>query len=375
MPLNFLARYLMMKNVKRLCTMRQDEMTSKERLEALLEGRSIDRVPLTNFSMREFSALNVGYTIADAYTDPEKSVYAQACTMEQYGFQIEPNLSYASYGAWEFGGEVKMPSGEWEQAPYIKRYPVKTEGDAENLSLPDVTRAGLLPIMMEFSRVAEKMGLPILFFINAPFSTAGNICGIETLARWLYKRPQLVNHLLQLATDHGVAAAKYWVDTFGVDRVFVRTAAAEESNQIISPRHFEEFVLPYQKQLHERILSLGIKRFFNCHICGDQNLNLPFWAQIPMGELGLVSFDHDTDLEACIKYFGETCIIAGNLNTSLLQTGTPQQVYEAARSCIERGKEAPCGFMLSPGCGLPPNTPPYNVYMMRKAIDDFGWYH
>jgi uroporphyrinogen decarboxylase len=103
-------------------------------------------------------------------------------------------------------------------------------------------------------------------------------------------------------------------------------------------------------------------------------MNLPYWAQVPMGELSLISFDHDTDLEAGIKYFGDTCIIAGNLNTSILQTGTPQEVYEETRQIIEIGKKAPRGFMLSAGCGLPPNTPPYNVFMMRKAIDDFGWF-
>ncbi len=266
-----------------------------------------------------------------------------------------------------------MPSGEWEQAPYIKRYPITTEKEVGDLSLPDITSAGIIPIMMEFSKVAEKNGLPILPFISPPFSTAGNLCGLEKMARWMYKAPQVIDNLLQKATDHAVEVVEYWIKTFGADNVSVREAAAFEANQIISPGHFERFVLPYEKQLHERILSLGIKRFFNCHICGDQRMNLPYWAQVPMGELSLISFDHDTDLEAGIKYFGETCIIAGNLNTSILQTGTPQEVYEETRQIIEIGKKAPRGFMLSAGCGLPPNTPPYNVYMMRKAIDDFGW--
>jgi uroporphyrinogen-III decarboxylase len=30
--------------------------------------------------------------------------------------------------------------------------------------------------------------------------------------------------------------------------------------------------------------------------------------------------------------------------------------------------------MLMPGCEIPPNAPPHNVYVMRKAIDDFGRY-
>ena len=57
-----------------------------------------------------------------------------------------------------------------------------------------------------------------------------------------------------------------------------------------------------------------------------------------------------------------------------LKAGKPEDVYEHARKCIETGRKAKRGFMLSPGCGLPPGTPPDNIYMMRKAIDDFGWY-
>jgi uroporphyrinogen decarboxylase len=32
------------------------------------------------------------------------------------------------------------------------------------------------------------------------------------------------------------------------------------------------------------------------------------------------------------------------------------------------------GFILAPGCGLPPKSPPYNVWMMTEAVNDFGWY-
>src|SRR4030042_1771005 len=43
--------------------MRQDKMTNKERIEALLGGKPVDRVPLYPFIMG-FSARNVGYHIA-----------------------------------------------------------------------------------------------------------------------------------------------------------------------------------------------------------------------------------------------------------------------------------------------------------------------
>lgn len=92
-------------------------MSSAERMEALLQGKLIDRVPFLLYNSLGFCAKNVGYTIADMYTDQQKSFDAQVYTMEQYGCQIAPSLGYASYGAWEFGGEVKLPGSEGRTSP------------------------------------------------------------------------------------------------------------------------------------------------------------------------------------------------------------------------------------------------------------------
>jgi uroporphyrinogen decarboxylase len=146
------------------------------------------------------------------------------------------------------------------------------------------------------------------------------------------------------------------------------------SNQVISPKYFETFLLPYQKELHEKILGMGIKHIF-CHICGDQNLNLPYWTQVPMGNPGIVSFGHEVDLTTAVKYFGDTCIVAGNVEPAVIHAGTHEQVYRLAREAIEKAKDAPRGFILMPGCGISPLTPPYNVFMLKKATNDLGWYH
>jgi uroporphyrinogen-III decarboxylase len=49
-------------------------------------------------------------------------------------------------------------------------------------------------------------------------------------------------------------------------------------------------------------------------------------------------------------------------------------VYQLSKRAIEKGKKAPRGYMLMSGCEIPPMSPPYNVYMMTKAVNDFGWY-
>jgi len=320
-----------------------------------------------------FCARNVGYPIATIYDNPEKSFWAQLWTLEMYGYDGYPQYGYASYGTWEFGGEIKFPTSEWEQAPSCKRFPVGTEEDVDRLELPDVRTAGSIPLAMEFSKLQERFGLPITIIVGGVFTIAGNICEVDKLCRWIIKQPKVAHQVLRLATDHLLDIAQYWVDSFGAGRIIVSIWEPLATNQIISPGQFEEFVLPYEKEFHEKVLATGVKHIF-CHICGNHNLNLPYWAQVPMGEPGIVSFGHEVDLTTAIKYFGDTCIIAGNVEPQIIQIGTPQQVYELCQQCISKGKDAPRGYILMPGCELPPMAPPYNLYMMVKAVKDLGWY-
>jgi len=352
---------------------RQDEMTSAERLGALIDGKPIDRVPITNFGMREFSALNVGYTIADSYCDPEKSVYAQVRTMEQYGFQLEPNLAYASYGAWEFGGEIRMPESEWEAAPVVTRYPVMTPEDVERLEIPEVETAGAFPIMIEFARIQQQFDMPVTVRCFVPFASAGNICGVENLCRWMIKMPDVVYALLGKCLAFHKKAVDYFVKVFAGSPLKGGSGGAIASNQVISPGQFEKFALPYYIESHQYMLDSGVKGIF-CHICGEQNLNLPYWKQVPFGDPGTLSFGHEVDLRKAIETFGDRHIIAGNVEPRVIQEGTWQEVYELSRQCIEKAKHAPSGYILMSGCDVPIQAPPFNVYAMKRAVMDFGFY-
>jgi uroporphyrinogen decarboxylase len=354
--------------------LRPDQMTFSERMQALIKGRPTDRVPFILFASLGFCARNTGYPLFELYNNPEKCLNAQLWTMEQYGFQINPVMGYASYGSWEFGGDVKLPQGEWEQAPKVLRFPVQTEDDVWKLQLPDIPTAGMLPQIMAFSLLLEKQGLPIPVHCGSPFTRAANICGIENLMRWMLRKPDLVHRILRLSTEHLIQMVEHWLRTFGAEKISLREGMPVESNQLISPKQLETFALPYEIELHQRIFGLGLKRFDLIHLCGEQNLNLPSWAKVPMGERSLISFGHEVDIDVAIQSLGKDCIIGGNINTSLLQAGRPEEVYEACHRAIEKGKLAPQGFALMPGCDIPSMAPSYNIFSMRKAVNDFGWY-
>ncbi|HID30239.1 MAG TPA: hypothetical protein EYP19_09560 [Desulfobacterales bacterium] len=352
---------------------KQDKMTPLERIGALFSRRTPDRVPLGAMSTG-FNTRNAGYSVADAYNDPEKSFNSMIWTSEQYGWDPVPQYSgHTVLGAWDFGGRVRFPRGEYEGALVVESYPVVSEKDIETLKIPDPEKAGRIPQARRFSELQMEHGLPVYFFSRSPFSMAANICGLERFCRWLIKKPELCEQLMDIALKHILNVLEYWVELFGASRIFAWMSSPSESNQVISPAHMEKFALPYHFKYHEKLESLGIEHF-GLHICGDQNHNLPFFADSPPWKHpSVLSFGHEVDIAKAGKLFPED-IIFGNIEPALIQTSTPQRIYALCVETIEKGKRLPGGFILGPGCGLPPTAPPANVYAMTKAVNEHGWY-
>ena len=353
-------------------------MKERERFEALLRREKPDRVPIWPFgSAGGLSAIHCGKSIAEEYTNPETALTVARKTSQDFGWLFIPFYGYASYGAWEFGGEIKWPSSEFNQAPSITRYPVVTEEDVWKLEKPDIPKAGIIPLQAEFNKLSAKEHLDdepfkVMAFIGGPFTAAANTCSVEKMARWLIKKPEVAHHLMQLVTEHLIELTAYWHSLYGTEGVLIFTAEATAANNIISPKQFEQFVLPYLKELHQRILAMGYRHIL-CHICGEHNGNMPYWAQVPMGYPGIVSIGHEVNLSKAAGYFPND-IILGNLEPPIVLAQTEEDVYRATKVVLEEGMQIAGGYIFSTGCGIPPMSPAANVRAMTKAVNDFGWY-
>jgi uroporphyrinogen decarboxylase len=64
----------------------------------------------------------------------------------------------------------------------------------------------------------------------------------------------------------------------------------------------------------------------------------------------------------------------GNIEPAVIQSGSPEEVYNLTKKVIEKGKKCSGGFILAPGCAMPPRSPEENVRAMMQAVSDFGWY-
>ena len=144
---------------------RKSTMTDKERVKALLRREKPDRVPIWPFAAGGFACVHTRTSIADAYNNPDRSMAAQRKTAEDFGWIYAPIILYAAFGAWEFGGDIKWPSGDFAQAPMVTRRPVESLDDVWKLESPkDVSKAGIIPLMTEILTKGSKENLD-----NQPF--------------------------------------------------------------------------------------------------------------------------------------------------------------------------------------------------------------
>jgi len=345
------------------------EMTQNERIEALLERKPIDCVPFVHKGY-SFCATNVGIPKADIFEFPEKSYLAQKWTMEQYHAEQAPFYTFVAYGSWEFGGEIEWPEDRWASGPSVAKRPVQTLEDLKKLKLPNVKTAGCLPRMMEFAKLQEKYQTQIGFIYGSPFTFCANLCGVDKFLEWAASEPDDVHHVMRLMTDHLKQVADWFIETFGAEKVLPRMASPTDG--LISPRMYERLVLPYRMELHQYVLEKGVKHIYD-HICGAQNKNLPLLAQLPWGNPGILSVGHEVDLLKVAEIFPYE-IICGNVEPAIIIKGNPVEVYDACRNNVELGKQIKSGFIFMGGCDIPATVPPYHIYLMSKAAEEFGKY-
>ncbi|MBI4181198.1 MAG: hypothetical protein HY528_04630 [Chloroflexi bacterium] len=360
---------------------RKATMTNKERIEALLRREKPDRVPFQPGG-RSFAVLYSGGSIPKLFSGAYTSdwVYqAEKKASREFDWVFTPAAVLpGGRGGYNgtFGGEIKLPTSQYSQAVFVVRYPATTPEEVMALKVPDV-RAQYTPEVVDFYkrvRQDEDDNKPFHMSVGAVsvINMAGGIAGAEKLCKWMLQKPEIAHRVLRLAADYQIATAQFCKDTFGVERAIVTGANAFASNQLISPKHFEQFCLPYLKEVHQKVLAMGFKHI-STHPCGEQNLNLPYWQQIPLGDPGIFRVGNEIDLETAARYFPND-IIGGNLDTTIIQEGTPEEVYQAARKVIEQGKSLANGFSLSPACELPPLAPVENMRAITRALNDFGWY-
>ncbi len=178
----------------------------------------------------------------------------------------------------------------------------------------------------------------------------------------MVRNQELVDRILEVTTETAIRFAKAEVEA-GSDAIVMGEAMA--SPNMLSPKQFERFVLPNIQKI-----TTEVNIPFLLHICGDATLIIDLMVSTGTRFLEI---DTPVELSKIRKKFENKVGIRGNVSTTLLLTGSAEEVENSSRVCISEAAKGG-GFILGSGCELPKNTPQENLKIMVIAAKKYGRY-
>jgi len=243
------------------------------------------------------------------------------------------------------------------EIPAVQNY----ENDLSRLKLFDPHQNQRLSLILEGMRRLKnrfKHQVPVIGYIQAPFRHVSMLRGSENAMRDLYKAPESLRKLCDIALSSLIVYAVAIIST-GVDILFISDPSS--SGDAISKKHWEEWGKPLTSRLVNLVKPTGIKIIM--HVCGDNSDRLESFAETGVNCLSL---DEGVDFEAARNLLGPRYCLMGNVSTSLLAMGSPEDVKEATREVIDKaGRDG--GLLVSGGCILPAICPPENIQAMVET--------
>lgn len=220
--------------------------------------------------------------------------------------------------------------------PWVDRdAPVKEYEDLDRIGRrPDFKRAGLMPLAIRFHDEIRQMvdGYPVRVqfhdWIPGLLASMIYLRGYDALMVDMLEEPDFVHRMVRLVTD----VRKQWeLDRASyLDRPVPRAMYYDDDVNIpqLSPGLFTEFLLPYEKEVHD--FQGGLSYW---HSCGNITPFLPSIRE--MERIDLLNVSAWTDVRRAAALFGDTALeVCVHAVDDVLQA-SPEQMEARVRGLVE----------------------------------------
>ena len=305
-----------------------------------------------------FAADQLGVPYGEYATDFEKMVEAQILTAQRFGFDHVSVISDPACEASNCGAKVQFFD---DQPPAIDETEplLADKSTLASLAVPKPDTGRMLNRVKGVELFRRKVGgeLFIEGWIEGPCAEAADLRGINHLMIDFFDDPSFVRDLFEFNIEMAAGFARAQVDA-GVDIVGLGDAAAS----LVGPQIYEEFVLPYERRLIEKLHAMGTR--VRLHICGNIGPILPYIGTLGVDMLDVDSMVSMADARAAV---GSDVTLAGNINpVEALRNSTPERVVEDIRACREQSEPK---YITAAGCEIPRDTPEENVRALLRACE------
>jgi hypothetical protein len=201
--------------------------------------------------------------------------------------------------------------------------------------------------------------------VFSPFSQWIELTGCANGMMALVEEAGHVHACLERLTAGAIALARGHFAA-GADAVLISSAYAGAG--LISRRHYETFVLPYERQLVTALKRDVPDGPLYTHTCGAIGDRLDLMEAT--GTDGIDTLDPPplgtVDLADARRRLGSAVFIKGNVDpVNTVLRGSAEDCYRDARERIRVAGAS--GYILSTACSVPPHAPPANIAAIVRA--------
>ncbi len=254
--------------------------------------------------------------------------------------------------------------------PYPLEGPIRSEADLEGFDM-----AAMLDEedFAQIIHIIKRLGSDRAHVVQIPdpYKISWRLRGgMEPLLMEYATSPRLVHGIKRIATDYYLAAVDMTAD-LGVDVIIMPGDLAGEETLMMSPRHYREFIKPYQAEIVQHCHERGLKIIKH----SDGNM----WPILDdLIEIGFDGFHpvqpQCMDIAEVKRHLtGKACVL-GNIDCrELLVYGTEAEVETSVEETIEVAGPGG-GYIICSSNSIHPSCRPQNFIALTRAAHRFGSY-
>jgi len=347
-------------------------MNSRERLEAAIQLKPVDKVP--NAPFNEAPVCNYyGSTFRAALLEDHAMLEAHMKGLEEFKFD------WVMLGMGLIGGiipetldcQVSYPEDVF---PIIEKTTILTMADVERVAKIELMTKKLERFLegVRLLKAELKGEIPIACEYISPFTIATRLRGTNEIMMDMYENPELVHALQEAVIPYDIALGKALIDA-GVEYIFY--GADMECPVLLSPAHYKAFVHEPTSKVCNALSAYGGKVL--PHMCGDivktgivdMLLEMDIHGIMP----GNLTQEKVLDIRKLKEKVGDKICIFDNINPNgPLLIGKPEEVTAETLAHLEKAKGMP-GYIFSTAGTSSPFTPKENYLAMDRAVSNFQW--